>query len=93
MSAPWDDLAFERVFLTERDAMIWWTHHRHMGHPAQPYHYEPYQARLRARAEGLIREGADFVGALRCLVQAAKAGGDLGTAWHLGRRVVTRRVQ
>lgn len=82
---PWDDLAFERVFIDERDALVWWVHHNAVGPPEQPFHYLPYQDRLRKQAHKLIKDDADFLGALKLLAQAAKAGGDVSSAVQLGR--------
>lgn len=82
---PWDNLAFERVFINERDALVWWTHHNTVGQPEQPFHYLPYQARLLKQARQLIKEDAAFLSALKLFAQAAKALGDVSAAVQLGR--------
>ena len=91
-NVPWDDLAFERVFVTESDALMWQAHHQEIGSPGQPFHYQPYQTRLRSRAKALVSDRADFLGALKLLVQIAKAEGDLDTALSLGRSDATCSV-
>ena len=86
-SAVWDDLAFQRVFLTESDALLWWQRHRGLGTPAQPFHYTPYIARCREQAARVMSANADFVTGARCMTQAAVASGELQAAAELGRCV------
>jgi hypothetical protein len=81
----WDDLAFQRVFLNETDAMTWWMHHQHLGPPSQPFHIEPYLLRSRMRAECHIQDDADFLLAAKVLAQAAVAKGECMAAVELGR--------
>jgi hypothetical protein len=84
-TACWDNLAFQRVFLTERDASIWCQRHMKLGTPAQPFHYEPFAARCRAQAVSCIQEEADFLTAAKLMAHAALAQGDRTAAVELGR--------
>lgn len=81
----WDEPAFQRVFLSLDDALMWSQRHQRLGPPSQPFHYEPLVQRCRGRAEERIEGEADFLGAVKALVLAAVAQGESSTAAELGR--------
>lgn len=82
---PWDNTVFQRVFLRESNALLFWRRHHLLGPPSQPYHYNPFAERMREQAAACIVDSADYLGAAKLLAQAACAIGEKDAAAELGR--------